>query len=179
MRFVRTKLDGALIVEIEPVADERGSFARTFCEREFSEQGLTSHFVQCSVAWNKAKGTLRGMHYQVAPHMEVKLVRCGHGAIYDVVIDLRRESATYGQWFATELSSVGNKLLYIPEGCAHGYQTLEPDSEVAYWISAFYTPSAQRGIRWNDPAFGINWPLADPVLSERDRSHDDFELEGR
>jgi dTDP-4-dehydrorhamnose 3,5-epimerase len=111
--------------------------------------------------------------------MEVKLVRCGRGAIYDVVIDLRRESATYGQWFATELSSVGNKLLYIPEGCAHGYQTLEPDSEVAYWISAFYTPSAQRGIRWNDPAFGINWPLADPVLSERDRSHDDFELEGR
>ncbi|UCF14098.1 MAG: dTDP-4-dehydrorhamnose 3,5-epimerase [Phycisphaerales bacterium] len=176
MQFIPAQLDGVYIIELEPVTDERGFFARTFCEIEFSEHNLTSHFVQCSLAWNTSKGILRGLHYQVAPYEEVKVIRCNRGAIYDVVIDVRPDSATYGKWVATELSPGSNKMLYVPHGCAHGYQTLEPDSEVYYLISSPYAPSAQRGVRWNDPAFGVHWPITDPILSSRDRSHPDFEL---
>lgn len=174
MRFIPTELDDAYLIELEPVTDERGFFARTFCEKEFAEKGLTSYFVQCNIAWSKAKGTLRGMHYQIAPYAEVKIVRCTRGAIYDVIIDLRTESSTYCKWAAVELTPASNKMLYIHKGFAHGYQTLEPDTEVSYLASNFYTPSAQRGVRWDDPAFGIHWPIPNPILSEKDRSHPDF-----
>jgi len=175
MRFVSTKLGGAYIIEFEPISDERGFFARTFCEKEFIRKDLTGHFVQCNIAWNKAKGTLRGMHYQIGPHAEVKLVRCTCGAIYDVIIDLRPESPTYCKWTAVELTSKCNKMLYVPVGFAHGYQTLEPHTEVSYWMSNFYKASAQRAVRWNDPAFGIYWSISNPVLSEKDLSHPNFE----
>jgi dTDP-4-dehydrorhamnose 3,5-epimerase len=169
-------LDGAYVVEIEPITDKRGFFARTFCEKEFTEQGIAGRFVQCNVAWNKARGTLRGMHYQVAPHAEAKLVRCTRGSVYDVIIDLRPASSTYCSWTAIELDPQCNKMAYIPEGCAHGYQTLEPDTEVSYWMSNVYVPAAQRAVRWNDPAFGIRWPISDPILSEADRSWPDFSI---
>lgn len=175
MRFIPLELKAAYVIEFEPINDHRGFFARTFCQKEFQEKGLVSNFVQCNIAWNKAKGTLRGMHWQAAPHCEVKLVRCDRGAIYDVIIDLRPELATYCKWVAVELTSDNKKMLYVPEGFAHGYQTLEPDTEVSYLVSSFYTPEAQRGVRWNDPAFGISWPISEPVLSEKDRSHPDFE----
>ncbi|MBA7705193.1 dTDP-4-dehydrorhamnose 3,5-epimerase [subsurface metagenome] len=175
MRFIPTKLNDAYIIEFESIVDNRGFFARTFCEKEFRKKGLTSHFVQCNIAWSNAKSTLRGMHYQIAPHSEVKMVRCTRGAIYDVIIDLRPDSPTYCKWSAVELTPNDNKMLYVPEGFAHGYQTLEPDTEVSYWMSNFYSPDAQRGIRWNDPAFGIHWPIPDPILSEKDLSYPDFE----
>ncbi|UCG59801.1 MAG: dTDP-4-dehydrorhamnose 3,5-epimerase [Phycisphaerales bacterium] len=178
MRFVPTELDGAYIIEVEPITDERGSFARIFCEKEFAEKGLQGRFVQCNVAWNKAKGTLRGMHYQVAPHAEVKIVRCTRGVIHDVIVDLRPASSTYCKWTAVELDPWCNRMVYVPDGFAHGYQTLAPDTEVFYWMSAFYVPSAQRAVRWNDPVFGIKWPISDPKLSNRDRSLPDFEVRG-
>lgn len=178
MRFIPTELDGAYIIELEPVLDERGFFARTFCEQEFEKNRLTSRFVQCNVVWSEVKGTLRGMHYQVAPYAEVKIVRCTRGAIYDVIIDLRPDSQTRIKWTAVELTSVCNKMLYVPEGFAHGYQTLEPDTEVSYWMSSFYSPDAQRGVRWDDPAFGILWPTPNPILSEKDRSYPDFKPQG-
>ncbi|MHC4396289.1 MAG: dTDP-4-dehydrorhamnose 3,5-epimerase [Planctomycetota bacterium] len=175
MRFVPTEIDGAYIITLEPVIDERGFFARTFCEKEFKEKGLASNFVQCSIAWSKARGTLRGMHYQIAPYAEVKLVRCTRGAVYDVVIDLRPGSPSYCQWIAVELAPKDNRMLYVPKGFAHGYQTLKPDTEVSYWMSVFYMPSAQRCVRWNDPAFDIHWPISKPILSERDRLCSDFQ----
>lgn len=174
MRFIPTELDGAYIIELEPAIDERGFFARIFCEKEFRKRGLTSHFVQCNIAWSKSKGTIRGMHYQIAPHAEAKLVRCTRGAIYDVVIDLRPESSTYCKWTAVELTPMSEKMQYVQEGFAHGYQTLEPNTEVSYWMSNFYMPSVQVGVRWNDPSFGIHWPILNPILSEKDQSHQDF-----
>ncbi|MHC4572982.1 MAG: dTDP-4-dehydrorhamnose 3,5-epimerase, partial [Planctomycetota bacterium] len=165
MRFVPTPLKGAYIIELDPTNDERGFFARIFCEREFAREGLQNHFVQCSIAWSRARGTLRGMHYQIGPHPEVKMVRCTRGAIYDVIIDLHPGSPTYCKWAAVELVPASSKMLYLPGGFAHGYQTLRPDTEVSYWMSEFYTASAQRGVRWNDPAFDIRWPIADPILS--------------
>ena len=174
MRFVPNELNGAYIIELEPILDERGFFARTFCEKEFRQKGLISHFIQCNIAWSKTAGILRGMHYQIAPHAEVKVVRCTRGAIYDVIIDLRPNSPTYCKWAAVELTPRCNKMLYVPEGFAHGYQTMEPDTEVSYWMSNFYHPASQHGIRWDDPSFDIDWPISNPILSEKDRSYPVF-----
>jgi len=174
MKFLPIALEGAWLVEIEPVADERGFFARTWCAEEFRERGLNPQWAQCGRSFNKRRGTLRGMHYQEQPHAEVKLVRCSSGAIFDVIVDLRPGSPSYCKWFSVELSASNGKMLYIPEGLAHGFQTLADDTEVFYQISEPYRPESARGVRWNDPAFGIQWPLRDPILSQRDRSFPDF-----
>jgi dTDP-4-dehydrorhamnose 3,5-epimerase len=175
MRFIPTELAGAWLIELELRHDARGYFARTFCEQEFAGQGLVSRFVQCNVAWNKAAGTLRGLHYQAAPHAETKVVRCTRGALYDVIVDLRPGSPTRGKWVAVELAPMNGLMLYVPEGFAHGYQTLEPDTEVSYLMSALPVPEAERGLRWDDPALAIRWPLPSPILSDRDRSHPPFQ----
>jgi dTDP-4-dehydrorhamnose 3,5-epimerase len=173
--FNETKLKGAYIIEVEPFEDERGSFARTFCREEFERRGLNSFVAQCNISQNRKKGTLRGMHYQIAPHAEAKLVTCLAGSIYDVIIDLRADSATYREWLAVELSGNGRRsMLYVPEGFAHGFQTLEDDTEVFYQMSAFYEPGSARGIRWDDPAFAIRWPNAPRILSNRDKSYSNF-----
>lgn len=176
MVFRQTELKGAYLIELEPIADERGFFARTFCRREFERHGLNPTVAQCSISCNRAKGTLRGMHYQAAPHGEVKLVRCLAGSIYDVIIDLRPDSATRGKWLAVELGTRHGSMLYIPEGFAHGFQTLEDDTQVLYQISEFYEPASARGVRWDDPAFAIDWPVGPRILSERDRSYPDYVL---
>ncbi len=168
MIFNHTKIPGAFLVRPQPVADERGFFARTFCVDEFTAQGLDPTIVQRSVSSNKRRGTLRGMHYQVAPHTENKLVSCSHGSIYDVIIDLRRDSPAYRQWLAVPLTADGLDSLFIPAGCAHGFITLEDDCVVRYDISAFYAPQHARGVRFDDPAFGIDWPMAPTVISPRD-----------
>jgi dTDP-4-dehydrorhamnose 3,5-epimerase len=174
MKFEETRLSGAYLLEIELIEDERGFFARTWCEQEFAERGLDSRLVQCNTSFNKKKGTLRGMHYQIAPHAEVKLVRCTMGAIYDVIIDLRADSKTFKQWVGFELTADNRTMLYIPEGFAHGYQTLSDGAEVFYQMSEYYAPECARGVRWNDPAFRIEWPAAERIISERDLSHPDF-----
>jgi dTDP-4-dehydrorhamnose 3,5-epimerase len=174
MIFKETALLGAYTIELEAAKDERGSFARTFCEREFEAQGLNTRFLQCSLSVNARRGTLRGMHYQAEPHAETKLVHCVRGALYDVIIDLRPQSATYCRWVGVELSAANNTLLYVPEGFAHGFQTLEDDTAVYYHISTFYAPQSARGVRWNDPAFGISWPLSDLLISERDSGLPDY-----
>lgn len=171
MKFTETGLPGAVVVEPEFLADERGFFARTWCAREFAGRGLKHAFVQCSISFNRKKGTVRGLHYQRPPHKEAKLIRCTSGAIYDIVVDLRPDSPTYLQHFAVELSQENRKLLYVPEGCAHGFQTLVDGSEVLYQMSEYYSPECSAGHRWNDPAFGIDWPLEVSVISERDRSY--------
>jgi dTDP-4-dehydrorhamnose 3,5-epimerase len=174
MVFTETGLSGAVIVDVERHSDERGFFARSWCTREFQERGLNPLVVQCNVSGNTAKGTLRGMHYQLAPHAEVKLVRCTKGAIYDVIIDLREGSPTFLRHVGVELTADNHRALYIPEGFAHGFMTLQDDSEVFYQMSAFYEPSAARGVRWDDPAFGIKWPLPVTVISKRDQELPDF-----
>lgn len=174
MVFVETKLEGVYIIEVEKREDERGFFARTFCYNEFEAHGLNPRVVQCSTSSNKKKDTLRGMHYQVAPYGEVKVVRCTAGAIYDVVVDLRPESRTFKQWVAVELSGEDGRMFYIPERLAHGFQTLVDNTEVFYQMSEFYHPECVRGLRWNDPAFGIVWPdVENRILSERDMSYGD------
>lgn len=170
MKFIETKLQGAFIITPDFIEDERGFFARTFCRREFEEHGLNPDIVQCNISFNKTKGTLRGMHYQTKPHAEVKLVRCTAGTIYDVIIDLRPESSTFKQWFSVELSAENRKLLYIPEGFAHGFQTLTDRTELFYQHSAFHKQEHQRGVRYNDPAFIIPWSLPVCVISDRDQS---------
>ena len=170
MKFTETKLCGAFVVELEPVADERGFFARTWCEREFEEHGLRTRFVQCSVSFNLKRGTLRGMHYQRDPYGEVKLVRCTRGALYDVIIDLRSDSPTRTQHVAVVLTPENGKMMYVPQGFAHGFQTLEDNTEVFYQISELYRPEHAAGVAWDDPAFGIEWPVAERIMSERDRS---------
>ena len=175
MTFAETELEGVWLVTPEPQGDHRGFFARTWCEREFAAHGLTDHYVQCSVSFNTRRGTLRGLHYQRAPHEEAKIVRCTMGAIYDVVLDLRRGSPTFKKHVAVELTASNHRMLYIPKGCAHGFQTLVDDTEVFYQISAFYAGDHAAGVRWNDPAFGVWWPCEDPILSDRDRSYPDFE----
>ena len=158
MVFSETKLKGAFTIEIEKKKDGRGFFARTWCEREFEVQGLTVHFVQVNIAFNEKEGIVRGMHYQVAPHEEVKLVRCTKGALLDVIIDLRINSPTYRQWVGVELTEDNYRMLYVPEGFAHGYQTLRDNTEILYQVSQFYAPDSEGGVRWNDPAFQIEWP---------------------
>ena len=176
MKFIEIRLKGAFIITPELLEDERGFFARIFCQREFEEHGLNSGLVQCNISFNKKKGTLRGVHYQASPHAEAKLVRCTAGAIGDIIIDLRSESPTFKQWFTAELSEKNHRMLYVPEGFAHGYQTLMPRTEVCYQVSAFYDPASERGVRWNDPAFGIEWPLPVAVVSQKDSSYPDWEV---
>jgi dTDP-4-dehydrorhamnose 3,5-epimerase len=174
MRFIETLLRGAFVVELEKIEDERGFFARTFCVHEFEANGLNSHLVQCSTAFNLRRGTLRGLHWQTVPKSEDKLVRVTRGAIHDVMVDLRPDSPTYLQHVAVELTIDNGRMLYIPKGFAHGLQTLMDDTEVSYQMSEFFAPECARGARWNDPAFGITWPLPDPVMNDRDRSWPDF-----
>jgi dTDP-4-dehydrorhamnose 3,5-epimerase len=174
MLFTKTKLDGVFVIEPEKQMDERGFFARTWCQQEFASQKINSRLAQCSISFNAKKGTLRGMHYQAAPYPEAKLVRCTMGAIYDVVVDLRTDSPTYKQWLAMELTAENRCAIYIPEDCAHGFQTLTDNSEVFYQISEFFYPECSRGIRWNDPAFAITWPIYNPTLSKRDFTYPDY-----
>ncbi|MFO0902210.1 MAG: dTDP-4-dehydrorhamnose 3,5-epimerase [Pirellulales bacterium] len=174
MRFVPTKLAGAYLVELEPVQDERGCFARTWCRRTFADQGLVADLVQCSMSHNRRRGTLRGMHFQRAPHEETKLVRCSRGAVFDVIIDLRPDSPTFRQWAGFELTADNFRSLYIPPGLAHGFQTLADEVDVSYMMSNWHESASASGVRWNDPAFGIEWPLTPSVISDRDRNYSDF-----
>lgn len=174
MRFSPTQLCGAWLIEPAPVRDHRGFFARTFCAQEYMERGLTTRFVQHSTSYSAAKGTLRGMHFQRAPHAEVKVVSCLSGAIWDVIIDLRPESPTYRRWQGFELTADNHRQLYVPEGFAHGFQTLCHESQVGYLISEFYAPTAASGVRYDDPAFAIEWPLPAAAVSEKDRSWPNF-----
>jgi dTDP-4-dehydrorhamnose 3,5-epimerase len=176
MKWTGLPLAGAYQVEIQPASDERGFFARTWCAEEMRELGLDVQFVQCSISYNKRRGTLRGMHYQGAPYSESKLVRCTAGAIYDVLLDLRPESATFRSWIAVELTSENRKGVLVPAGFAHGFQSLSDHSEVFYQISESFRSEFSRGVRWNDAAFRIEWPLEPAFLSDRDRSFPDFKL---
>lgn len=178
MVFSETGLPGAFVIDVEPHADERGFFARSWCQREFDARGLRSRLVQCSISGSRHRGTLRGLHYQAAPCEEAKLVRCTAGAVYDVVVDLRPDSPAFRQWHAVVLSAANHRALYVPEGCAHGYLTLADNTEVLYQMSEFYEPAAARGVRWNDPAFGIAWPAPVRVISERDRGYPDYDTAG-
>ena len=175
MIFQELALQGAYIIEPERWEDERGFFARTWCQREFEERGLDARIVQCSISYNKRKGTLRGMHFQHPPHEETKLVRCTAGVIYDVIIDLRRESPTFRQSIGVELTADDGRAMYIPKGLAHGFQTLTDETVVFYQMSEYYAPQAARGVRWNDSAFGIKWPIVPPpVISDKDGSYELF-----
>lgn len=177
MIFRETTLQDAYLVDPEKIEDERGSFARAWGQKEFEKQGLDVTFVQANLARSRRKGTLRGMHYQAPPHAEAKLVRCTHGAAFDVIIDLRPDSATYQGWFGVELSAENQRALYMPEGFAHGYQTLTDDTDLFYLVSAFYAPEAERGVRYDDPAFGIAWPQEVNVISEKDQRWADYDGE--
>jgi dTDP-4-dehydrorhamnose 3,5-epimerase len=171
MRFISAGIAGAYIVEPEEIDDERGFFARTYCSGEFMARGLTRCAEQCSISYNLRRGTLRGMHYQIEPHAEAKLIRCARGALYDVLLDMRFGSATFGRWRAFELTAENRRMVYAPELVAHGFQTLADDTEVHYQMSAAYEPSCARAARWDDPAFQIRWPIEKPILSERDARH--------
>jgi dTDP-4-dehydrorhamnose 3,5-epimerase len=177
MIFRDTGIRGAWLIEPERLEDERGFFARIWDPHEFTERGLNPGLAQCSISYNHARGTLRGLHYQAAPHEEAKLVRCTAGAIFDVAVDLRPNSSSFRGWFGVELSAENRLALYVTEGCAHGFLTLADDSEVHYQISQGYEPDAARGVRWNDPAFAIKWPGEVVVINERDRCYPDFRLE--
>lgn len=170
MRFIKAKITGAYLIELEKREDERGFLARTFCENEFKALGLNVYWPQCSLSLTKKKGTIRGMHYQAEPKPEIKLVRCVSGAVYDVIVDIRKDSPTYGKWEAFELTAENRLALYIPAGVAHGFQCLVDNCELYYHISEFYYPELARGIRWNDPQVGINWVIPNPFLSERDKN---------
>jgi dTDP-4-dehydrorhamnose 3,5-epimerase len=175
MTFRETKLAGVFEAHLNLKPDERGFFARTWCKKEFEANGLNPTLVQCNVSFNTRKGTLRGMHYQAAPWAECKLVRCTKGAIYDVVVDLRPNSVTFKDWFAVVLTADQRNIVYVPEGCGHGFLTLEDETEVFYQMSEFYNAESARGVRWNDPAFQIVWPERVEVISERDRMYPNFE----
>ena len=174
MIFTETNLSGAFLVEINRIEDERGYFGRSFCRKEFMDNGLMSEMVQTNVSFNKTKGTLRGFHYQTSPYEEAKLVRCTRGAIYDVIVDLRRGSPTYLQWFGIQLTEENTKMLYAPEQFAHAFITLEDNTSVNYQVNQFYTPGAEAGIRWNDPAIDIQWPIEPEIISDKDRHWPDF-----
>lgn len=172
MRFIQTKLQGAYVIELEKREDERGFFARTWCEKEFARFGLDPKLVQCSISFNQKKGTVRGMHLQLPPHPEAKLVRCTQGAIYDVIVDLRPDSYTFQQWVAVELTAKNRNSLYVPKGFAHGFQTLKDDTEVFYQMSEFYAPGYSWGFRWNDLLFNISWPETVTTISKRDKDYE-------
>jgi dTDP-4-dehydrorhamnose 3,5-epimerase len=174
MTFHETKLQGVFEIRIEPLRDERGFFARSWCQTEFKAHGLNPALVQCNISFNGRKGTLRGMHYQLAPYAEAKLIRCTRGAIYDVIVDLRRESPTFKQWVSVVLTAEKRNMAYVPEDCAHGFLTLEDDTEVLYQMSQFFSAESARGARWDDPAFQIAWPHEIAVISERDKNYPDF-----
>ena len=174
MIITETQLKGAFVIELETFEDVRGFFARAWSDREFEAFGLDARFVESNISFNEKKGTLRGMHYQLPPYDQTKLVRCTRGSIYDVIIDLRPGSPTFKQWFAQELSAQNHLMLYVPGEFAHGYQTLEDKTEVLYQTSAYYAPEHGRGVRWNDPAFNIPWPIDNLVMIERDRNYPDF-----
>ncbi len=174
MKFLETPLKDVCIVEIEPIEDSRGLFARSWCKREFESHSLNPELVQCNISFNIKKGILRGMHYQIKPFEEAKLVRCTRGAIFDVIIDLRADSPTFKDWFAVELTDKNRKMLYIPECFAHGFQTLKDNTEVFYQMSEYYSPEHSRGIRWNDPSFSIQWPEDKRIISKRDQQYPDF-----
>ena len=176
MIFHETGLKGAFVIEIEKLKDHRGFFARGWCQKEFEAHNLISIIRQANVSHNKTKGTLRGMHYQISPYEETKLVRCTNGAIYDVIIDLRPGSPTHAQWIGIELTAGNYKMLYVPESFAHGFITLEDNTEVTYQVSQFYTPGSERGIRWDDPGFSIHWPIEARVISDKDKSWPDYTL---
>jgi dTDP-4-dehydrorhamnose 3,5-epimerase len=179
VKFKETRLKGVVEIELAPYEDERGSFARSYCWREFEAHGLNPRVVQCNVSYNRTRGTLRGMHFQNEAHQEAKLIRCARGAVYDVAVDIRPESPTFRAWTAAELRAEPgrpSRMLYLPEGVAHGFLTLEDDTEVFYQMSEFYSPEAASGFRWNDPAFAIEWPEAVRVISDRDRTYPDFDM---
>ena len=175
MKFEETKLPGIFEIHIEPKADDRGFFARSWCRKEFEAHGLDARMAQCNISFNRRKGTLRGVHYQVPPYSEAKVVRCTHGSIYDVIVDLRPHSPTFKQWTAIVLTAEKRNMAYVPENCAHGFLTLEDETEVFYLMSEFYDAASARGVRFDDPAFGIAWPATVEVISERDRTYPDFE----
>ena len=174
MIFRETELNGAFLIEPERLEDNRGFFARAWCRKEFMAHGLTGALVQSNISFNKRTGTLRGMHFQTAPYEEAKLVRCTMGAVYDVIIDLRPDSSTFLRWIAVELTAENRKMLYVPENFAHGYQTLADNTEVFYQVSQFYSPGSEQGLRYNDPTFGIKWPMDVQVISHKDRSWPDY-----
>ena len=174
MRFSPTAVDGVKLIDLDTAEDERGFFARTFCEEEFARAGIALTARQLNLSYNRDAFTLRGLHYQAAPHAEAKIVHCVRGRIYDVALDLRPASSTYLRWTAAELSPQARRMLYIPEGCAHGFLTLEPDSDIIYVMGTAFVAEAARGVRWNDPVFGIDWPAAPRVISERDAGYPDF-----
>jgi dTDP-4-dehydrorhamnose 3,5-epimerase len=176
MIFTETPLAGAFLIALDPHEDERGSFARSFCRREFESHGLSPAVAQCNISRNRKKGTLRGLHFQAAPHEEAKLVRCGKGALWDVIVDMRPGSATRGRWFGVELTDANGLQLYIPEGFAHGFQTLRDNTEIFYMISNFYAPDAAGGLRYNDPALKIDWPLPVSSISAKDQNWRDFDV---
>ena len=176
MKFTPTKIPGAYLIEIEPHTDERGFFARSFCADEFQQHGLNTNFVQCNISFTSKRGTIRGMHYQIAPDTETKLVRCTRGAIYDVILDLRPQSPTFRQWVSAELTAANHRMFYIPSGCAHGLQTLVDDTEVFYQMAGLYNAASARGVRWNDLAFRIEIPLAVSVINDRDREYPNFTI---
>lgn len=176
MRITETKLKGAYLVEPELLSDERGFFTTTFCQKRFLEAGLNGTFAQCNISFNKRRGTLRGMHYQIAPMAQPKLVRCARGAVYDVIVDIRPESPTFRRWLSAELTQENCLALFVPAGFAHGFQTLADSSEVYYQMGEFYSPEHGRGVRWNDKAFAIDWPLDNPILNPRDAGYSDFSL---
>jgi dTDP-4-dehydrorhamnose 3,5-epimerase len=176
MIFTETEIKGAYLIEPEFLNDERGFFTRSFCKEEFQKYGLETDIVQCNISYNKKKGTLRGMHYQVPPFEEAKIVSCTKGSIYDVVVDLRRDSATYRNWYGVELSADSYRMLFIPKGCAHGFQTLEDNCVVFYQMGEYYHPEYSRGIQWNDPAIGIVWPIPAGIISVKDQRYVDLKL---
>jgi dTDP-4-dehydrorhamnose 3,5-epimerase len=174
LKFTETQLKGAYIIEPELLTDERGFFARSWCQKEFTERGLNPNLVQCNISFNLKKGTLRGMHYQAKPHEEAKLVRCTMGAIYDVIVDIRPESPTFKQWVAVKLTAENRKMLYIPEDMAHGFQTLVDNTEVFYQMSEFYHSESSTGLRWDNPVFEIEWPIEVKIISDKDSSYKDL-----
>lgn len=175
MIFLETSLQGACVLEVEKLEDERGFFARSWCVREFAAKGLETRLVQCNVSFNKRKGTLRGLHYQIPPHAEVKLVRCTKGSLFDVIVDLRKDSPTFLKWVGVELTATNHRMLYIPKLFAHGFQTLEDNTEIFYQMSEFYEPAASKGLRWNDPRVGINWPDVAGIMSQKDQAYPNLE----
>lgn len=174
MKFLETPLAGAYLIELEPITDERGFFARSWCQQTFARQGLNSGLVQCNLSFNHRAGTLRGMHFQRPPHAEDKLVRCSQGAIFDVIVDLRKDSPTYRQWYGTELSARNRRQLYIPKGFAHGYQTLHDETEVCYQVTAYYQPDSEGGLRYDEPTLDIRWPLPVSMISDKDQNWEPF-----